>query len=172
MLGANVKRALYLAIIVAVIACAFAGGFVLGRRSKPAAQSEAGDLVLPLYQAATLIMEGNLVKARELYKKVLARDPKSVGALVGLGSTYGLQSDYTNAAAAFEKALSLDDQNAAAHWALAKAQIYLGEKERARAHLERFKQLDPTSSRIADLENMLGPSPQPDASPNAAPPHR
>jgi tetratricopeptide (TPR) repeat protein len=122
--------------------------------------------------AACRMQMGDFVGARELYEKALARDPKSIDAMIGLGSAYGAQSDYTNAAAAYERALSLSDQAAAAHWGLSKADFYLGEYEVARGHLERFKQLVPNSPRIADLENLFAPRPQPDAPPNAAPPHR
>ena len=122
--------------------------------------------------AVCRMRRGEFARARELYEKALVRDPTSVGALIGLGSAYGFQSDYTNAAAVFEKALSVNEKTADAHWGLAKAEVNLGENERARVHLERFKQLDPNSPRAADLESMLGQSPQPDAPPNAAPPHR
>jgi tetratricopeptide (TPR) repeat protein len=200
------KRALYLGAVIAAAAGAFVGGFQIGKRSKPIAQSEASGLVLAEYRAATFLMEdrlteaeaaynelaqhdqhsagpyaglavcrlrrGEFARARELYEKALVMDPTSVGALIGLGSAYAFQSDYTNAAAVFERALSVNEKAADAHWGLAKAEIYLGENERARAHLERFKQLDPKSPRAADLESMLGPSPQPDSPPNAALPHR
>jgi Flp pilus assembly protein TadD len=122
--------------------------------------------------AACRMRRGEFVRARELYEKALVRDPTSVGALIGLGSAYGFQSDYTNAAAVFERALSVNERTADAHWGLAMAKVHLGENEHARAHLERFKQLDPNSPRAADLESMLRPSPQPDAPPNAALPHR
>lgn len=200
------KRALYLGVVIAVAVGAFVGGFLFGKRSKPATQSEPSDRVLAEYRAATFLMEnrlteaeaaynelaqhdqhsagpyvglancrmqrGEFARARELYEKALVRDPTSVGALIGLGSAYGFQSDYTNAAAVFERALSVNEKTSDAHWGLAKAEVYLGENERARAHLERFKQLDPNSPRAADLESMLGPSPQADAAPNAAPPQR
>ena len=122
--------------------------------------------------AVCRMRRGEFARARELYEKALVREPTSVGALIGLGSAYAYQSDYSNAAAVYERALSVNEKTADAHWGLAKAEVNLGENERARAHLERFKQLDPNSPRAADLESMLGPSPQPDAPPNAAPPPR
>ena len=98
---------------------------------------------------------------------------KSVLGLVGLGSTYASQSDYTNAAINYERALGLDETSAEAHWGLAMAYAYLGESGRARGHLDRFKQLNPGSPRVAELERLVGSvTSQPTAPPNAAPPHR
>jgi tetratricopeptide (TPR) repeat protein len=122
--------------------------------------------------AACRMKESDFAGAHELYEKALVRDPKSVNALIGLGSAYGFQSDYTNAVAAYERVLKVNDQAPEAHWGLAMAYFHLGDNDKAQAHLERFKELQPNSPQIATLQKMMGPSPQPDAAPNAAPPYR
>jgi tetratricopeptide (TPR) repeat protein len=122
--------------------------------------------------AACRMKRNDLVGARELYDKALAKDTKSANALIGLGSVCGYQSDYTNAVAAYEKALRVNDEAAEAHWGLAQAYFYLGETDKARAHLNRFKQLLPNSPQIPALENAIASSPQTGAAPNAAPPQQ
>jgi tetratricopeptide (TPR) repeat protein len=116
---------------------------------------------------------GDVTGARALFEEALQKDPKSVLGLVGLGSTYVLQSDYTNAAINYERALALDKASAEAHWGLTIAYAYLRESGRARGHLDRFKQLNPGSPRVAELERLVASvTSQPIAPPNAAPPHR
>lgn len=114
---------------------------------------------------------GDLVGARDLYEKGLARDPKSLNALIGLGSTLGGQSDHTNAAAVYEKALSVKEDSPEAHWGLALAAFYLGQSNRARAHLDRFERLQPDSPRIAGLEGLIGKGSQPAAATDRNPPY-
>ena len=100
-------------------------------------------------------------------------EPKSINALIGLGSTYSAESDYTNAAANYEAALALNEGSPEAHWGLAIAYARMGRQTQARNHLDRFKKLAPDSRYISALEDSIGRSfGQPDASPNAAPPHR
>ena len=86
--------------------------------------------------AVCRMRRGEFARARELYEKALVRDPTSVGALIGLGSAYAYQSDYTNAAAVFERALSVNEKAADAHWGLAKAELCLGDSERASSLLK------------------------------------
>jgi len=119
--------------------------------------------------AACCVQRKDLTTARKLYATALEIAPRSANALVGLGTTYSLESDYTNAAAKYESALAVDEGSPEAHWGLAIAYAELGRWTEARSHLNRFKELAPGSRHIDALEKFVG---QPDASPNAAPPHR
>ena len=123
--------------------------------------------------ASCRVGRNDLPGARELYKTALRIDPKSINAFIGLGSTYSAESDYTNAAANYEAAVALNERSPEAHWGLAIAYAHLGKQAQARTNLDRFKKLAPDSRHIPALEEIVGRSyGQPDASPNAAPPHR
>jgi len=116
---------------------------------------------------------GDVAGAQEFYKRAREKGPNSLGVLIGLGSVYLVQSDYSNAIVEFEAALKVKESSAEAHYGLAFAQAKVAETGLARGHLDRFRELAPGSSRIRDLEQLLGQdTPQPSAPPNAAPPHR
>jgi tetratricopeptide (TPR) repeat protein len=113
---------------------------------------------------------GDLSGALELYKRARERGSNSLGVLVGLGSVYLVQSDYSNAIVEYEAALKVQEACAEAHYGLAFVQARAGQRGLARSHLDRFRQLAPASSRIRDLEQLVGPSTPPDGSANRGQP--
>ena len=93
--------------------------------------------------------------ALEFYEKAFEMDPKSTYALIGMGSVYTEMSDYAKAIEKYAAALELDAEMPQVHWGLTIACARLGEKARARRHLNRFKKLAPDSRYIKSLEAMV-----------------
>ncbi len=103
-------------------------------------------------------MRNDPVSARQLYNKALGLAPKSINALIGLGSSYMDESDYTNAAANYEAAHALNKDSPEVHWGLTVAYAGMGRQAQARNHLDRFKKLAPDSRHISALEDIVGQS--------------
>ncbi len=59
--------------------------------------------------------------ARSLYRQVLEKEPENTAALMNLGAYFFLKGDFGNAIQNFQKVVTADPQNAAAHFNLSQA---------------------------------------------------
>ena len=101
-------------------------------------------------------MRNDLVAARQFYKQALGVEPRFVPALVGLGSTYYADYDYTNAVASYKAALALDEICPGAHYGLAIAYACWGHPTQARMHLDRYRTLVQIRRKLLLLRTRLG----------------
>lgn len=96
-----------------------------------------------LQQAVQLHQQGRLEPARDLYRQVLADNPRQFDALHLLGVIERQQGDARRAVELIEAALQVDPDQARAHCNLGAALQDLGQPERALASYEAALRLDP-----------------------------
>jgi tetratricopeptide (TPR) repeat protein len=85
--------------------------------------------------------EGRAEEAVPCFRKVLAADPKDVGANVGLGQAYLQLRRYDEAVSCFRTAVSAEPYNVSAVYNLGVALNRAGRREEAQKALERFQAL-------------------------------
>lgn len=90
---------------------------------------------------------GQTPAAVEQMQAALTLEPNNHQAWQGLGSAYVQQGKLTEAAAAYEKALSIEE-SALAHEQLALIDVQLGDTEQAITHYQRAAALDPSQVRF------------------------
>ena len=88
-----------------------------GRRNSvaPSTVKLKGKIEREIVMADDLMLKGRYSDAADLYKQVMAKNPKSVPALVGYGMALAKQFKLDASRDQFDKALALDPQNAMAH---------------------------------------------------------
>ena len=104
---------------------------------------------------------GRLPESEAALRTALELNPSSAMAAAGLGLTLRLEGKFTEARAAYEKAVAADDTLAAAHRNLAVLlDLYLFEPAPALVQLERYRELTgedkPVTGWIAELRQRAG----------------
>jgi tetratricopeptide (TPR) repeat protein len=98
---------------------------------------------------------GDTEKAREAFEAALALDPDQPEARFNLANLVLEAGDLELAVAEFRRVLQSDPEFADAHFNLAVALERLGGRAQARAHLEHYLALEPTTSSWADQARAL-----------------
>ncbi len=115
---------------------------------------------LAQYYYAMSIWKGRRVNTPEidyqtvetLLQKSIALDERNVQAHLQLGILYNDQHQYDKALPQYQRALAIDPDLADAHFRLGRYYLRAGEKEKADAELERFKQLQAQHQAQVDKE--------------------
>lgn len=101
----------------------------------PKADKEAGKLYA---RAQAAVQEGKLTDALSLTERAVELSPLDAGYRMLLGDLYLKSGRFQSAETSFSDVLSLDPDNARASLSLALAQIALGKRDSATAHLDRL----------------------------------
>ena len=100
--------------------------------------------------------QGRPEAAEPLFNQALLRDPRLVAALFGLGRAALARKDYAGAISNLERALSIDPDADAVHYALALAYRGAGQADKARAHLRaQSSPLDPPDPVYEEVQVLL-----------------
>ncbi len=81
----------------------------------------------PFEQGMAYQRSGDLPSAAESFQRAVGEDPRNVGALVGLGTTYNLERQYSYAFAPLQTAAQLAPSDPAPHFSLAVAYEGVGD---------------------------------------------
>jgi tetratricopeptide (TPR) repeat protein len=97
------------------------------------------------------------LKARELYKKALEKNPKDTNVLTDYGLTFLLNDipDKKRAIKEFETALSENPKNEKALVYMTQAQAEEKNTDEAKKYLTRLKEVNPNNERITSLEALI-----------------
>jgi tetratricopeptide (TPR) repeat protein len=76
-------------------------------------------------------------------------------ALIGMGRAYAARGDYKRAIEQFKKALDCDPDDANAHYRMAVALFYNGQKEEAKKEIDQASTLAPDDPQIMDSQRLL-----------------
>lgn len=101
----------------------------------------------------SLMQVGEWPRAVEAFREALARDPRNVDALYGLGVTYGVRKEYENAMAAYREMQRLAPDDDRAYINLAQLHAQLSESPEEVAQYERLLRIRPDR---ADVHFLLG----------------
>ncbi len=159
-------RRLVVAVIVAVAAIGIIVAFVMNNRQPPPPPppaEPAGPAVTvkpttpvrprdPAFDTATTAAEfavagerayaeKRIEDAEDLFQAAIVRDPKHVGALLGLGRMRGDANDWTKAAAYYQRAVNAAPKDGTARIALGDAFVKLGKIKDAKREYKKAKQL-------------------------------
>mgnify|MGYP002651269554 CR=1 FL=1 len=98
-----------------------------------------------------------LVRSRELYEKVLAKNPKDAVTITNLGLTYSLQQPpaYAKAEAEYMRALAVDPKQEKALQFLVQALIKQNKDPEAAKYLGELKTLNPGNTAIPEFTSEL-----------------
>ena len=112
------------------------------KREAEAALAVAGDAPQPNYVLGLVARtEGRAEEAVPYLQKVLAADPKDVGANLTLGQVYLQERRFEEAIAAFQTALDAEPYNVSAAYNVGVALTRAGHAEEGRVALQRFQKL-------------------------------
>jgi len=85
----------------------------------------------PKKKAEKFFKDGNYVKAREMYLKVLEVDPAFCQVMTYIGQTYGIEKNWEKAIEWYQKTIEKNYIDYMAHWFLADAYAEIGEWDKA-----------------------------------------
>ncbi|ACL67662.1 MJ0042 family finger-like protein [Anaeromyxobacter dehalogenans 2CP-1] len=120
-----------------------------GAAARPPAGADA------LAQAGRLRSRGQIARALELYRGVLAADPDNVAALTGQGLCYLDLARYPSAEAAFQAALRVEPENPDATLGLAETYRWQGNDAEAIRYYERYLAHHPDGEEAAVARNAI-----------------
>jgi tetratricopeptide (TPR) repeat protein len=115
----------------------------------PAAWAADGSLVA---QGDKQWAAGKAADARKSFEAAVAADPKSPAAIMKLGGFLLASNDHAAAIQTYQRAISLDGNNAKAWIGLGIAYLHTGQKELSRAAFDEAVRADP--SRKAQLASL------------------
>ncbi|MFY3745676.1 tetratricopeptide repeat protein [Anaeromyxobacter sp. Red801] len=119
----------------------------------PAAKTATGADALA--QAGRLRSRGQIARALELYRGVLATDPENVAALTGQGLCYLDLARYPSAESAFQAALRVEPENPDATLGLAETYRWQGNDAEAIRYYERYLAHHPDGEEAAVARNAI-----------------
>jgi tetratricopeptide (TPR) repeat protein len=100
--------------------------------------------IAPAFAAAAAVhRQGNLSRASELYRHILATRPDHCGALCGLGAVCLQRGEFDDAVALYRKALGVDPKRAEAHNNIGVALEALGQLAEAASHYRQALAIQP-----------------------------
>jgi tetratricopeptide (TPR) repeat protein len=111
------------------------------RHLEIAVENDPGNMLAARFLADTLGREYRWDRARDLYKLVIAREPRNARALYGLGQALLALGDAEGAVTPLREALAADPTIAEAHFQLARAFRQVGRRDEADQELGLFKAL-------------------------------
>ena len=111
---------------------------------KPKVKSKP--LVSVLEQAIALQHDGNLTGAKQLFLKIVAKEPGNAAALYSLAAIESAQNDYQKALSYIQPVVISNPQFAQAHLALSIIWMNLGQLDSSLLHVQKALALEPGSS--------------------------